>query len=90
MTRKQQNVLDHAAEAVDAEIDEALKSLRVAGLNPIDGIKFLRVHFGIPIGEAKKRVHRSGAWRHMDKDVERLHGEAEAALDAEISARSGK
>ena len=81
MTRNQQQVMDHISEVLDAGINEALQQLADAGLGPFYGVKFLRTKLGIPVGEAKKRVHHSGVWRHLDGSIEELHDSLEKALN---------
>lgn len=83
MTKREQRILDQATATLNSDIEEVLKSLAKAGLGPAYGIKLLRQGFGIPLREAKRIVHYSEAWAHMREDIEKLHDDAEAALEAE-------
>lgn len=87
MTSAQQHAIEREGELLVEEIDEALHRLAAAGLAPLDGLKFLLQKVGMSLPLAKRRVQFSGAWRLLDKEVEVLHDELEAAMDADFGVQ---
>ena len=73
-----------------ASEDEILAAMRRAWPSPIQSIKVLRTIYGIPLAEAKRRLHASLVWTDQVADWEALHAQLEAAFAAdEDTSRSG-
>jgi ribosomal protein L7/L12 len=75
-------VLDECRRLVEsgAEDEQIFKFLRQSGRSRIDAIKVLVEFRGLPLPEAKHRVHYSLAWADMREDAERFHAQIERSV----------
>lgn len=64
--------------------DTVLEELRKEGFSQAQSIKATVDRLGVPLAEAKRIVHLSGAWADVRRDNDRLHSELDEA------ARSGR
>lgn len=73
-------LLDRARELHDRGVSEVeiLAAARSAWPSPIQSIKLLRELYGIPLSEAKRRLHASPVWADQVQEWERLHEMLEA------------